>query len=42
MNSWSEKGGRRYFHTVDIYRLEDGEWKYELLSWNSNTGTSQA
>jgi len=41
-NSWPEKGGRRYFHYVDIYRLEDGDWKYQLLSWNSSTGISQA
>ncbi len=24
-NSWSENGERRYFHYVDIYRLENGE-----------------
>ncbi len=40
-NSWSEKGERRYFHYVDIYSLEDGEWKYQLLSWNSSEGISQ-
>jgi uncharacterized protein (TIGR02246 family) len=40
-NSWSENGGRRYFHYVDIYRLEDGAWKYQLLSWNSSEGIAQ-
>ena len=40
-NSWSENGERRYFHYVDIYSLEDGEWKYQLLSWNSSEGISQ-
>ena len=40
-NSWSENGERRYFHYVDIYRLEDGEWKFQLLSWNSSEGISK-
>jgi uncharacterized protein (TIGR02246 family) len=40
-NSWSETGKRRYFHYVDIYRLEDGKWKFQLLSWNSSEGISQ-
>ncbi len=39
-NSWSENGERRYFHYVDIYRLENGEWKFQLLTWNSNKGFS--
>ena len=40
-NSWSENDERRYFHYVDIYSLEDGEWKFQLLSWNSSEGISQ-
>lgn len=40
-NSWSENGETRYFHYVDIYRLEEGEWKFQLLSWNSSKGITQ-
>ncbi len=40
INSWSENGERRYFHYVDIYGLEDGEWKFQLISWNSSAGIS--
>ena len=39
--SWTENGDRRLLYFVDIYRLEDGEWKVQLSSWNSSEGISE-
>ena len=39
--SWTENGDRRVLYYMDIYRLEDGEWKFQLSSWNSNEGISE-
>jgi uncharacterized protein (TIGR02246 family) len=36
--SWSENGERRILCYVDIYRLEGGEWKFQLVTWNTNEG----
>ncbi len=36
--SWTENGDRRLLYFVDIYRLEEGEWKVLLSSWNSSEG----
>jgi uncharacterized protein (TIGR02246 family) len=38
--SWSENGERRHLFYVDVYRLEDGEWRIQLSSWNTNEGIS--
>ena len=38
--SWTENGDRKVLYYIDIYRLEDGEWKIQLSSWNSNEGIS--
>ncbi len=39
--SWTENGDRRVLYYMDIYRLEDEEWKLQLSSWNSNEGISE-
>jgi uncharacterized protein (TIGR02246 family) len=39
--SWTENGDKKRLYYVDIYRLEDGEWKMQLSSWNSNEGISE-
>ena len=38
--SWSENGERRTLCYVDIYRLEDGDWKFQLVTWNTSEGIS--
>ena len=38
--SWLENGERRYLVYADIYRLEDGEWKIQLTTWNTSEGIS--
>ena len=39
--SWSESGDRRTLCSVDIYRLEDGGWKFQLVTWNTSEGISR-
>ncbi len=36
--SWEEDGGRKYFCSVEVYRLEDRHWKFQMLTWNTSTG----
>ena len=38
--AWSENGERRELFYVDVYRLEDGEWKVQLSTWNTSEGIS--
>lgn len=39
--SWTENGDKRLLCYVDVYRLEDGEWKVQLSSWNTSEGISE-
>ena len=36
--SWSQNGERHTLCYVDIYRREDGEWKFQLVTWNTSEG----
>ena len=36
--SWTEGDEERVLYYCDIYRLEDGEWKMQLSTWNTNEG----
>lgn len=38
--SWAEDGERKLLYYLDIYHQRDGEWRFQLSSWNSNVGIS--
>lgn len=35
---WQTEGETRYLSFVNILRFVDGNWKYVLLTWNTNEG----
>lgn len=39
--SWFQNGERRTLCSVDIYRLENGGWKFQLVTWNTSEGISR-
>ena len=36
--SWRQGDATRHLHFVNVLQLENGEWRYKLLTWNTSEG----